>query len=64
LKTDPHLCGKLNLHGILNPLIDNQQIGRWVKIPWIGGQNTMGTEFDIPWVGGQNTIDIGSTYPG
>jgi hypothetical protein len=71
LKTDFHLCGKLNPHGILNPLIDNQEIGRWVIIPWIEGQNTMGTGFDIPWVGvkipwisDQHIRDRGSKYHG
>ena len=46
-------------------------MARGVKIPCIGGQNTMGRGFGIPWVGGQNTmhrgqhiIDRGSTYHG
>jgi hypothetical protein len=39
-------------------------MGKWVLIPWIGGQNTMGRGrytmgkvVDIPRVGGQNTMD-------
>ena len=33
----PLLYGKLNPHGILTPLISNQEIGRGIKIPWLGG---------------------------
>ena len=43
-----------------DPLISNQEIGRGVKIPWIGGsiyhweggQITMDRGVNIPWVGG------------
>ena len=43
-----------------DPLISNQEIGRGVKIPWIGGsinhweggQITMDRGLNIPWVGG------------
>jgi hypothetical protein len=31
-------------------------MGRGVKIPWIGGSNTMGMRVKIPWIGGQNTM--------
>ena len=39
-------------------------MGRWIKIPWIGAQNTMGRGVNmpmgmglhIPLVGGQNTM--------
>ena len=39
-------------------------MGRRVKIPWIGGQNTMGrgvrytmgSGVKIPWIGSQNTM--------
>jgi hypothetical protein len=30
-----------------------------VKIPWIGGQYTMGMGVDIPWGGGQDTMGSG-----
>jgi hypothetical protein len=38
-------------------------MGMGVKIPWIGGRNTMGRGFDILWVGGQNTMDRGVKIP-
>ena len=52
---------------------------RGVKIPWVGGsntigkgskyhgqggQNTMGRGFKIPWVGGRYTMGRGSKYHG
>ena len=43
LKTEPSLYGKLNHHGIVNPLISNQEIGRGsIYHGWGGGQITMG----------------------
>ena len=44
--------------------------GKWVFIPWIGGQNTMGRDrytmgrcVDIPWEEGQNTMGMGVDMP-
>ena len=34
--------GKLNPHGILNSLISNQDIGKGLDLPWVGGSK-------IPW---------------
>jgi hypothetical protein len=46
-------------------------MGKWVFIPWIGGQNTMGRgrytmgrSVDMPWVGAPYTIGRGSKYHG
>ena len=30
---------------------DGDTMGSGVKIPWIGGSNTIGRRFDIPWLG-------------
>jgi hypothetical protein len=46
--------GILNPHGILTPApISNQEMGREVKISWVGGsQNTLDRGVNISWVGG------------
>ena len=54
--------GILNPHGILTPApISNQEMGREVKISWVGGESKylgyggqyiMGRGVDIPWIGG------------
>ena len=53
------LYGKLNPHGILTPLISNQEIGRGPTYHMQGGKNTMGRGskyhgqgVKIPWIGG------------
>jgi hypothetical protein len=61
LKIDPPVW-KIEPPWYFDPLISNQEIGRGVKIPWIGGsiyhweggQNTMDRGVNIPWVGGLN----------
>jgi hypothetical protein len=35
-------------------------MGRWVKIPWVEGQNTIDSGYNITWVGGQNTMGKGT----
>jgi hypothetical protein len=27
-------------------------MGKWVKLPWVGGRYTMDRGFKIPWIGG------------
>ena len=71
------MYGKLNPHGILNPLISNHDIGRGLDIPNIAGQNTMGRGpiyhgqgfrntickgSEIPWVGGSKYHRQGALY--
>ena len=35
---------------------------RWIKVPWVGGKNTMGMGFTIPWVGDSIYHGYGGQY--
>ena len=59
-ETEPSMYGKLNPHGILNPLITNHGIGRGFDLPKIACQNTLGRGPIYHGYGFRNTIGNGS----